>query len=550
MSSSDPTLQRQSPSGSSSEDFDPTDETSTGSTAVRMDSDALVRADDIPAQLGEILGGYKIESVLGKGGMGCVYLGRHEILKREAAVKVLATHLSGDQGYVSRFFHEAQIVNEVNHPNIVEIMDFVQTKEPLRVAYVMEVLKGQPLSSLVNTHSLSMQQTMNLCFQLCDALVAVHKKGVVHRDLKPENIFVIEPPDSDFSYVPSVKILDFGIAKKQTGNVSHQTATGAIIGTPAYMAPEQISGQGVADKTDVYAMGEILYEMLTGERLFSGENMDIMKSKLIHEVPQFSLPDTIEECERLTILLSWALTQDPKKRPTMLQFARSVLEFCPNMITPRASSSAALLNPELLLETPVPTALSGPITPLNTGAVHSLEKKGQRILPLFLAGILTVSGLGYALIQNNPMPVSGTATGSSKKVPIAAPPKVEAPKVAKPATASVKVWSEPSGARVIDVASSSLLGQTPVLVQVTKGRDRKIRLELEAYDNLVNYLSFDDKERGFVLKEKKKLRAVQPPKPTPQIKPSPKQPTPKPNPAKKVPVKADDPFSKREVPEW
>jgi serine/threonine protein kinase len=557
MSSNEHTSNRPDPLGIEPEEFDPLDQTSTGETSVRDDSEAEMRAaPDMPAEIGEILGGYKIESVLGKGGMGCVYLGRHQVLKREAAVKVLATHLSGDENYVSRFFHEAQIVNEVNHPNIVEIVDFVQTKEPLRVAYIMEVLKGGPLSHVVQNHQLSVQQTMNLTFQMCDALVAVHKIGVVHRDLKPENIFVTEPIDSEFTYVPSVKILDFGIAKKQSGDVSHQTATGAIIGTPAYMAPEQISGQGVSDKTDVYALGEILYEMLTGQRLFVGENMEIMKRKLIDEVPQLELPEDMEDRDRLHGLLSWSLAQDPKKRPDMMQFARATLEFCPNMERSRAANSAKLLDPEMLLKTPVPTALSNPTPmPLHTGLGLTPPPSKSSKLSLMIAAVGVLAVGVYLALQFGP----GRQVESTQPPPPAAavvPTKAEKPKPIKPKpmvpkTAKVKVTSIPEGAQIIDVNSATFLGTTPGEIEVTEGRDRRIRIELSGHHAAIFFARFGDQEKGFVLQKiptpptlPKAIRSRPPPSP-------PKKPTTPPKP-KKSTAEFDegDPFSKREVPEW
>ena len=548
-------------------DFSGLDETSTGETRVRADSLAQVRDDDLPAKIGESLGGYTLESVLGKGGMGCVFLGKHQVLRREAAVKVLASHLSGDEGYVSRFFHEAQIVNEVNHPNIVEIIDFVQTQEPLRVAYVMEVLKGQPLSNLVLNKRLSFKQAMNICFQLCDALVAVHQAGVVHRDLKPENIFVTAHADSDFSYVPSVKILDFGIAKKQTGDVSHQTATGAIIGTPAYMAPEQISGGKITDKTDVYAIGEILYEMLVGQRLFSGENMEIMKSKLVNDVPEFVLEPETPHLEQVDNLLKLALAQSPTKRPDMKQFARAILEYCPDIRPQRANSSAALLNPEQLIKTPLPTALSTPV-PANMPLTKPEEKssKGGSLGIVFLLVAMIAGGAFFfsasddAVIQNNGG--AKTVTAPSKTVnktedtPL---PAVEAqknteqatpPKPELPVMADVKIVSEPNGAKVFDVEGNKLIGQTPLLLSVEKGIDKKVRLELAGYTSQVAFISSSDKQKGFVLKRVVKQTAKKPV--VKQSKPKPKVEQPKPS--KPAPKKnkrdTDDPFSKREVPEW
>ncbi len=191
--------------------------------------------------IGTLVGIYRIESLIGSGGMGAVYRGIHTKLGRKAALKVLSDSLAADPTYVSRFFHEARIVAEVGHPNIIDIHDFIETETPRRVAYVMELVDGPPLSRVLKTVRLSTTQVINITLQLLDALMAVHRINVVHRDLKPDNILVIGALGSDFSAKPCIKVLDFGIAKVNVPDQQHKTTTGLMLGTPAYMAPEQVA---------------------------------------------------------------------------------------------------------------------------------------------------------------------------------------------------------------------------------------------------------------------------------------------------------------------
>ena len=190
-----------------------------------------------PAELGEHLGGYVLEKVLGQGGMGCVYLGTHHLLGRKAAIKVLDSALASDAQFVSRFFHEAKIVNDIRHPNVVDIVDFIQTTDPVRVAYVMEFIEGSAVNEALRERRFTPVQAVNITSQVVQALEAVHATGVIHRDLKPGNILLAANLEEAFDRPNTVKVLDFGIAKSSNSDAKHRTSTGALLGTPAYMAP-------------------------------------------------------------------------------------------------------------------------------------------------------------------------------------------------------------------------------------------------------------------------------------------------------------------------
>jgi putative nucleotidyltransferase with HDIG domain len=219
--------------------------------------------------IGQTLGSFKILSLLGEGGMGRVYLAEHVLIGRRAAIKVLAAEIADKEDIVSRFFTEARAVNDIRHPNIVEVTDFgTFGRQPF---IVMELLDGETLEQrLARVSLLDLDAAARVVTQIASAVGAGHEHGMVHRDLKPANIFLRNHPD----YPDFVKVLDFGIAKLVAGdrNVQHHTEIGMLIGTPAYMSPEQCLGDTHLDHhSDIYSLGVVLYQMVTGRLPFTAE---------------------------------------------------------------------------------------------------------------------------------------------------------------------------------------------------------------------------------------------------------------------------------------
>jgi len=223
-----------------------------------VDSSELVAGTDV--------GGYVIDGELGRGGMGVVYSARHPVIGKRAAIKVLKPSLSNNPATIERFIQEARSVNAIGHPNIVDIFDFDMLPDGRRFL-VMDLLEGESLRKRIKRGPLPVAEAVMVIDEIASALDAAHAKGFIHRDLKPDNVFLVANPGRY-----DVKLLDFGLAKLTPNNVmvrdrAYRTATGAQLGTPDYMSPEQLRGdKNIDHRTDVYALGVVAFEIITGKR--------------------------------------------------------------------------------------------------------------------------------------------------------------------------------------------------------------------------------------------------------------------------------------------
>lgn len=286
---------------------------------------STIDSSDAPQNpnIGRVLGSYRLLQLLGEGGMGQVYLAEHTRLGRKIALKLLRPEYARHTKAVQRFFGEARAVNQISHDNIVEITDFIENDvdadgKPAEKYYIMELLKGRSLGDVQKTEGiLPLSRSIPIMLQVCSALQAVHEAGIVHRDLKPDNIFLIDKAGkTDF-----VKLLDFGVAKFTDLSASQQmgrTGVGALVGTPEYMSPEQMSGKTVDSRSDIYALGIILYEVVTGRQPFTAKSLGEMAIKHLTVTPP--KPSKLKDLPHLPTreleqLIMQCLQKDPLKRP-------------------------------------------------------------------------------------------------------------------------------------------------------------------------------------------------------------------------------------------
>ncbi len=256
---------------------------------------------------GSVLGSYRIERRLGGGGMGDVWAAVQEPLGRRVALKVLRREFAADAELAARFRREAQLAASLSHPSIAAVTDF--GVEGGRAYLVMDLLQGESLAALLAREgALGETRARRIGVQVLSALAVAHERGVVHRDIKPENIFVQVVGDTDV-----VKLLDFGIARINEGNAT-MTAAGTVLGTPAYMSPEQARGMKVDARSDVFSAGAVMYEMLSGSCPFTAENLHAVLFAVVEHVPKRL--DRLEPATSTVLadVVARAMDKDPAAR--------------------------------------------------------------------------------------------------------------------------------------------------------------------------------------------------------------------------------------------
>jgi len=264
---------------------------------------------------------YEIEGVLGRGGMGIVYKGKHVLMNRLVAIKMLNPEHAEDKNVVARFQSEAQTLSQLNHPNLVSVFDFGVTpnKEPYMI---MDFHSGQSLESFLQAHGpLDTELGLGIFKQVLGGLSVVHRAHIVHRDIKPSNIIISEDA------IPLVKIVDFGIAKNPSTEKERLklTNTGEVVGTPRYMSPEQCTGKELDARSDIYAIGCVMYECFTGKATFDGDSFYDMVRLHLNETPSrlpFFQPGVSLPVELVDVIYK-ALSKNPDDR---YQSAEEMLE--------------------------------------------------------------------------------------------------------------------------------------------------------------------------------------------------------------------------------
>jgi eukaryotic-like serine/threonine-protein kinase len=275
---------------------------------------------------------YRILDVLEKGGMGTVYRGEHQRLKRPVAIKVLAQHLAADPSALTRFQREADIVSQLHHPHIVHILDF-DTTEDGDPYIVMELLSGENLSRRIDRERiLALRDVIQIVAQTAGGLVVAHAAGIVHRDLKPDNVYLLDMQDNSIF----VKLLDFGISKRAAAT-KRVTGQYDVLGTPDYMAPEQVINTANADhRADQWSLAAMTYEMLCGRIPFYGETVVKTLAKVIGEEPR-SLAELAPGIPKeMAAVVSRGLAKEPSRRfASIMEFADRLAESAGLSLDPR-----------------------------------------------------------------------------------------------------------------------------------------------------------------------------------------------------------------------
>ncbi len=445
--------------------------------------------------IGATIGNYRVVAKLGEGGMGAVYLAEHPLIGKKVALKVLHEEYSANDEVVSRFFNEAKAVNDIGHPNIVDIIDYgvVATQGGPGFVYLnMEFLAGEPHATVIHRDApLPPERALHIAAQIADSLVASHAKGIVHRDLKPDNVFLIQRPrERDF-----VKVLDFGIAKL-TGNdgKSSRTRTGIVMGTPAYMSPEQCEGRGQIDpRTDVYALGIVLYEMITGRVPFAGDGYGEVLVQHLTKVPD--RPSTIRGVipPHVEAIVMKALEKKREARfasmEQMLAALRDPLGYVEsnggiNAFYPLATP-AGVPAPVIGREQTGGFAVEPPARPTTLGSgaaeIAPVYPARRSRLPV-IAGAAIVSlaliagGVLLATSGGDEAPAAETPVVQAAVTPVAPEPVVPEVPAPKPEVTppplkevTISVVTSPAGAEVFVGAETAARGVTPLDLKVPKG---------------------------------------------------------------------------------
>ncbi|HKU45084.1 MAG TPA: serine/threonine-protein kinase [Polyangiales bacterium] len=497
---------------------------------LRLDSsDSLARraarnADDTAAGSGNdslvgvtLDGRYRILRVIGEGGMGVVYEALHVVIEKHVAVKVLRHTFTSRPDVVERFRQEAKSASRIGHPNIIDVSDFGET--PSGASYiVMEMLTGEDLADiLARERVLAPARAVRIVYQVARALDATHRKGIVHRDLKPENVYLIAVDGvSDV-----VKVVDFGVAKmSDLENVvggRKLTRTGMLFGTPEYMSPEQAAGKPFDHRVDIYALGAIFFELLTGRVPFEGENfMEVLAKHGSEPVPALREVNPGTRVSReLEAVVMRALEKDPADRYQTMSDLANDLRLLPEMPGLSPGESTTLPEWALIAPGPPPSVDVTPSTaPVETRKARDLGRtpwlatrvdrrvvlwsgSAALVLAVFVAVLVTRSS---SQVEATHPAAEVTATAlppapSAEQVapvppplpPPAAPPlqpSAAVPAGPLPEKIELVVRSEPPGARV-NVFGKDVrkwCRETPCSVSIPRGQQVRLRA---TYDGAV-----------------------------------------------------------------
>jgi serine/threonine-protein kinase len=423
-----------------------------------------------------IEGRYELESVIGVGGMGIVYAGRHVLINKRVAVKVLRSDMTRDREMLDRFRREAQAASSIGHPHIVDVSDYGQL--PDGSAYlVMEYLEGRSLAREMRACGpLPAGRIVHVARQVADALAAAHALGIVHRDLKPDNVhLVVRGSDEDFA-----KILDFGIAKMAGPGTDRLTRAGTVFGTPHYMAPEQAAGTSVDHRTDIYSLGVILYEMVSGVLPFDADNyMGILTQHMYKAPAPLSTLDSAPPPGLEAIILK-ALAKRPEHRyQSMSELIEDLDRFkagqVPEAVRDMLGSRGALAVPLDYFHGTAP-GVSGAAPEAGAGWVRYA---GLAAASVGVAVLIPLSVLALRPAPPEPVTAAGVTSVVASTPPPPPPPSPAAPPAPAPGRDVIVTTSPDDADLYVDGAK---LGQSPKTVRVLAGRSVTVEARRDGYE--------------------------------------------------------------------
>ncbi len=406
-----------------------------------------------PVQLvpGTMVGEYEITGVIGAGGMGAVYSAVHPRIGKQAAVKVLQRQLAGDPAAIVRFENEAKAVNEIRHPNIVDIFAFGELPDGSPY-FVMECVEGESLQAWLEKRGrLSLERAMPILSQVFDALAAAHERGIVHRDLKPGNI-MIGGTDQN----PLITVLDFGLAKmtrKAPGAVydpdMELTIPGIAMGTPLFMPPEQYLGEQVDHRADIYSLAVIVYQIVTGRYPFAGATPTVVGMQHVVEAPPTPSSVIPSLSRQLDATLLKGLAKDANDRYSSVREFREALAAC---VVPGET------DPQRVSNAPRPV-----VPPSGTDIVHRpRRRRAPLVIAISFAAAMAIGAVAFLAGRKQSASVPETGpTPEPSTVPLATQP---APSPEPPVAAPSAPPPQPAAAPPVVVETPAATTVTPTKV--------------------------------------------------------------------------------------
>jgi serine/threonine-protein kinase len=456
---------------------------------------------------GSVVGEYRIDELIGRGGFGTVYRATHPVIGKQVAIKVLSRKYSADPDVVSRFVAEAKAVNQIRQRNIIDIFAFGALDDG-RNYYVMEYLDGAPLDRhLADNGPLSLAEALPILRAIAKALDAAHAKGIAHRDMKPENIFLARDPDG--TRFP--KLLDFGIAKllAPEEDVRHRTGTGVPIGTPYYMSPEQCRGKEVDHRTDIYSFGIVAYRVLTGAYAFEGEDYLELMNKHTSAEPVPPSQRNAQLTPAVDRAIEWMMKKDRAERPATVLEGVNAMD--PSAVTPELASTSRRSAPGVASgATTDPFAKTtangdGPVAPTPRRA----RKAGLAVVLVIVVGVAGVVAWQVAKRTGDQEPAVAAQAPARPDVvaPPSPPPPVAAVAIdappAVPDHVTIDFTGVPDGAKVS--LAGKQLGITPHVPIPFGTAEIQLAIDAKDYEPATVRVKPDhDQEVAPALKKKKK----------------------------------------------